>query len=166
MITAIAEHTRINIGGVTVKAVFHYNSAASEYDYRLSVGTHFIAMYHIKDILLATDQIRLIITLSQMYAFKLTCFSEIGINALIAGFIKCIGDIFSYPNVFGFKSNYFRYSGIILAKPPKIIYSSRQSGSYFTSSSPLKRLFEIPVLSRLTFFKMLAVNSFKPYFSA
>lgn len=51
-------------------------------------------MYHIKDILLTTDQIRLIMTLSQMYTFKLTCFSEIGINALIAGFIKCIGDIF------------------------------------------------------------------------
>ena len=100
MITAIAEHTRINIGSVTVKVVFHYNSSAPEYDYRLSVGTHFIAVYHIKDILLATDQIRLIITLSQMYTFKLTYFSEIGINALIACFIKRIGDIFFLSECF------------------------------------------------------------------
>ncbi len=58
-------------------------------------------------------------TLGKMYTFKFTRFSEIGINALIAGFIKRICDIFSYPNVFGLKSDYFRYGGIILAKPPK-----------------------------------------------
>lgn len=78
MITAIAEHTRINIGITIVKAVFHHNSSAPEYDYQLSVGAHFIAVYHIKDILLTTDQIRLIITLSQMYTFKLTCFLKSG----------------------------------------------------------------------------------------
>lgn len=33
-------------------------------------------------------------TLGKMYTFKFTRFSEIGINALIAGFIKRIGDVF------------------------------------------------------------------------